>query len=260
MNILQQFFKSLYSPKTIAMTRFQGIGKTILFVFFLSLLATLPAIFQIGTGLSTGLKGLDQTLKSEVPDFKIENGKLIADSIKEPLEIRKDGFIVLLDPNGTYTLKEVENKQNAIAFLKDEFVFASYGQSQIYEYSLLSDLTITKENIIDYLAQINGILPIIIVVISFFMYIASSAFKFIEIFMLAFIGLVIKNLLQKKGNFKQIWTIAAYSVTLATFFFTIMESIGANVPSALFVNWFVHFMMVYLAINEIPSTKKPLAA
>ncbi|WP_174881655.1 DUF1189 family protein, partial [Metabacillus niabensis] len=40
MNIFKQLFTSIYSPRTISTFRFQGIGKTILFVFILTLVST----------------------------------------------------------------------------------------------------------------------------------------------------------------------------------------------------------------------------
>ena len=45
-SIFTLFYKSLYNPKEIAKFRFLGIGKTILFVFFLILLSSLPGFYE----------------------------------------------------------------------------------------------------------------------------------------------------------------------------------------------------------------------
>ncbi len=60
-SIFTLFYKSLYNPKEIAKFRFLGIGKTILYVFSLILLSSLPGIYealavkQIG---SNGMSGI----------------------------------------------------------------------------------------------------------------------------------------------------------------------------------------------------------
>lgn len=55
MNIFKQLFKSLYSPKDIAFYRFQGIGKTILYVFFLTLLSVIPTVYYFSAAVINGL-------------------------------------------------------------------------------------------------------------------------------------------------------------------------------------------------------------
>ncbi|QFT89863.1 hypothetical protein FIU87_14460 [Bacillus sp. THAF10] len=53
MNLFSQFIISLYSPKTMATFRFQGIGKTILYIFFLVLVTSIPLFISFGTNAFT---------------------------------------------------------------------------------------------------------------------------------------------------------------------------------------------------------------
>lgn len=48
---------------------------------------------------------------------------------------------------------------------------------------------------------------------------------------------------------------SAYSITLATAFFVIMDSLQAVVPSQQLLYWFVNFIMLFLAVKEIPPAK-----
>ena len=67
MNIFKQFYKSMYSPKDIAVFRFQGIGKTILYVFFLTLLSLIPAIYYLSSSPISGVDTIQSSLKNELP-------------------------------------------------------------------------------------------------------------------------------------------------------------------------------------------------
>ncbi|WP_146908421.1 DUF1189 family protein, partial [Bacillus paralicheniformis] len=54
---------------------------------------------------------------------------------------------------------------------------------------------------------------------------------------------------------KHLWVMSAYSITLATVFFAIMDALEAVVPSQFLLNWFVNFIILFLAIKETPSSK-----
>lgn len=255
MNIFKQFFKSLYSPKDIAIFRFQGIGKTILFVFFLTLISVLPSIYYLSTTLSTGLDTARTVIGDEFPSFSIKNGQLTT-TTNVPIKINRDNFTIILDPTGAVSESDVEDDGNAFALLKDKFVLVTGGRTDTSPYSMLEGIDITKKSLLNFIDSIDGVKGIIIPVISLFLYLISSAANFIEISVLALIGLAIKNLSGRKLNYRQLWRMAAYSETLPTIFFTIMAAIKTTVPNSFLINWFVAIIVLYLAINEIPKPKK----
>ncbi|MDQ0231628.1 DUF1189 domain-containing protein [Metabacillus malikii] len=257
MNVFKQFFTSIYSPKIISTFRSQGIGKTILFVFILSLLSILPSAIHFSNAMVVGLKGLDQTLKNELPAFSIENSKLHAD-INEPIEIKKDDFIIILDDTGSFGVEEIEAKNDAIGILDDRFVVSTAGRSQSYEYSLFN-LSLTKDDIITITEQLNQILPIMLAIVIVILYLVGSFFKFIEVTFLALFGSAFNNGLQRNLSFKQVWILSAYSTTLATVFFVIMDSFQIIVPNGFLLTWFVHLVVIFLVMKEIPASKKPLS-
>ncbi|QGQ47283.1 DUF1189 domain-containing protein [Metabacillus sediminilitoris] len=256
MNVFKQLFISIYSPKAISTFRFQGIGKSILFVFILSLLSTIPSWFHLTNELKEASKGVNQTLTEDFPSFSIEDGKLITDT-NHPVEINRNEFTFILDGTGTYGVEEIEEKNNAIGILEDQFVFVTNGQAQAYEYSLLN-ISLTKEDLVDLSKQFNQLLPIIMTVLIILMFLFSAFVKFIEVTILALFGKAINNSLQRNLNFSKIWIISAYASTLATFFFFIMDLLQVIVPGGFLLNWFVHIFVLYLTLKEIPQTKNPL--
>lgn len=255
MNIFKQLFKSIYSPKDIALFRFQGIGKTILYVFFLTLISILPSVIYLSTALTTGVETSRTIINKELPDFSIENGRLNAET-KVPITLIKDDFSIILDPTGAISANDVEDEGNAFAMLEDEFVLTAGGRTDTYPYSMLEGLNISKGDLLEFINTISGMKWVIIPVVSVFIYLIASAGSFIEVTVLALIGLALKNLLGRKLNYRQLWRMAAYSETLPTLFFTIMAAIKTTVPNSFMINWFVVIIVLYLAISEIPKPKK----
>ncbi|CAH2715411.1 hypothetical protein BACCIP111895_02595 [Neobacillus rhizosphaerae] len=257
MNIFKQLIKSIYSPKDIALFRFQGIGKTILFVFFLTFISILPSIIFLSTALSTGINSARTIISDELPAFSIKNGQLTADT-KVPVTSNHDDLTIILDPTGAVSDTDVENEGNAFALLKDEFVLASGGRSNTYPYSMLQGLNFSKEDLLEFIDTMGENRGIIIPIISVLLFLFSSAASFIEVSVLALIGLALKNLLGRKLTYRQLWRMAAYSETLPTLFFTIMAAIKTTVPNSFMINWLVVIIVLYLAINEIPKPKQKI--
>jgi hypothetical protein len=254
MNIFKQFYKSIYSPKDIASFRFQGIGKTILYVFFLTFLSILPSIFYLNTMLNTGIESTKSVINKDIPSFTIENGTLSAET-DVPITIDKGDFSIIVDPTGVITNEDVEDEGNAIALLKNEITVAAGGRIDSYSYSMMEGLTLTKADFIDIVDTVDGMKGIIIPVISIFMFLVSSAVSFIEVSILAWIGLLLKNLAGRSISYRHLWRMAAYSVTLPTVFFTIMSALNTPVPNSFYINWFVEIIILFLAIKEIPNQK-----
>jgi hypothetical protein len=255
MNIFKQFFKSIYSPKDIAMFRFQGIGKTILFVFFLTLISVLPSIFYLSSSISTGIEQARTVIGDNLPSFQIKNGQLTADT-KVPIKINKDDFTFILDPTGAITESDVNDEGNAFALLKDRFVLHAGPRTDTTKYSVLQDITITKKELLDFINNVEDIKGVIIPVISIVLYLGACASSFIEVSVLAAIGLLLKNMAGRRLNYRQLWRMSAYSETLPTVFFTIMAALKTTVPNSFFINWAVIIIVLYLAINETPKPKK----
>lgn len=254
MNIFKQFYKSIYSPKDIALFRFQGIGKTILFVFFLTFVSVLPSIIYLSTALSTGIDAARSFIKDEAPDFSIKNGQLSAKT-DVPVTINKNNFTIIFDPTGAVSESDVKDAGNTLALLKNEFALATGGGIETYQYSML-ELDLTKSDIVNIIDSISSMKGIIIPFVSLLIYLFASASSFIEVSVLALFGLALKNLLGRKLNYGQLWRMAAYSETLPTLFFTIMTAIKTSVPNSSLLNWFVIIVVLYLAINEVPKPKK----
>lgn len=127
------------------------------------------------------------------------------------------------------------------------------GQSQSMPYNMLGNATITKEDVLALIESTNSILPFFIPITCTMIYLFSAVGKFIEISILALIGLLLKNILRKTLTYGQLWKLSAYSVTLPTIFFMIMDALKTVVPSGFFIYWFVSIIILVLTLKEVQT-------
>lgn len=256
MNIFKQFWFSLFSPKDIAKFRFQGIGKTILFVFLLVLISALPTFIYSTISIKDGVNTFNDALENKLPAFEIKDGQLHTGK-KEPIIHNSEDYDIYLDSSGTLSAQDIElTSNNALALLESEFVIVANGEMQSQSYSLLNGLTITHEDLLNMLTQMDELLIVAIIIICIITFIFAAGFKFIEISIMALMARLLASISYPKLQYRHFWRLTAYCVTLPTLFFTIMSLFQTNVIGGMFVNWGVTFTMLYLTLKEIPKPQE----
>ncbi|WP_408006786.1 DUF1189 domain-containing protein [Pseudalkalibacillus sp. A8] len=254
MNIFKQFVMSLYSPKTIAMVRFQKIGKTIGYVFVMMLIAFIFVGTNIALSITNAINEFDQALKDDIPNFQFQNGELKSD-ISEPI-IRQDGNqTIIFDTTGTITRDDLDQYSDVIAILEDRLIIVTAGSADTFDYGMMQDVSFQKSDIVNFLNSANTLLPLIISVIILISYIFMTALKFIGITVLALIGLILKNTMKRKLSYGQLWILSAYSVTLPTIFFAITESLSIIIPGQFLLYWAVAIFFLSQVIKFVPLPK-----
>ncbi|CAN7321334.1 DUF1189 domain-containing protein [Rossellomorea sp. LjRoot5] len=252
MNVFQQLYKSIYSPKDIAKFRFQGIGKTIRFIFLLALISIIPVAIQFVSFATNALDTL--ILDKELPSFSIENGTLSSDQ-SEPVTLEKDGITIILDDTGQMKEGNLDRNENTVAFLKNDFVVISQGHVQSSSYTLFGDSTVTKDELLDILNSLNDLKWILIPVALSILYVFTSGMTFLKVTIFAIIGVTFANILKRNVQYRQSFRITAYAASVSTVFFTLMELLQTRIPAAPILDWFVITVILYLVVKEIPQRK-----
>ncbi len=248
MSIFTQLVKSVYSPKDMALFRFQKIGKTILYIMLLCLITTIPRTFFYGSFIQDSVTMVNQAIEKDLPDFKIENGELKAD-IEQPIQKEEGDALFVFDPNTT-NIEKYQNK-TGLFILKDKVVSIGNGQTQTYSYNDLLGTSLEKKDLQDFISVFDSIYPILLAVIGVLVYLFQLFITFLGITLLAFIGSAMSG--QRKLSYKQVWTLTAYSYTIPTIFFMIMDLFKIVVPGSTFIYIAVILIVLYLTIKEVPK-------
>ncbi|MEI5905829.1 DUF1189 domain-containing protein [Bacillus spongiae] len=255
MNIFSQLVKSLYSPLDIARFRFQGIGKTILFLFFLTLITTIPTFITLTSFINQTIDEGKNILSDDIPPFEIRNDELQTD-LTEPYTKSGNDFSIVIDNSSNSFNPEYDNTFT-IAFLQTKMLIATAGNHQEIPYNQLSGLSISDQSLAEYLEMFESSLIIFLPIIYLITYIFSSFMTFMKVILFSFVGVLIAKALQRKLNYRQSFRITAYAITLPTLFFSIMNLLNTIVPGGLLLNSLVTTVMLYLTIKEIPQPKTP---
>ncbi|MDZ5712178.1 DUF1189 domain-containing protein [Jeotgalibacillus haloalkalitolerans] len=255
MNIFKQLYKSLYSPKDIARFRFQGIGKTILFVFLLGFLSIIPAIIQVST-IGEGLfSDGEELLLNDLPSFEVQNGELQTEEAATA-EASSSGITFYVDGSDQMTSGDLTDEEAAVAFLSDRLAVATAGSVQEYQYDTFEGFDLSSAGIASLLNSLEGAKFIIYFFILAFIFILVAGILFIKATVFGWIGTKLAASAGRKLTYRHSFRMAAYSSALPAVFFLIADLVGSVIPLATLINWFVTGLILYLAIKEIPQPKK----
>jgi hypothetical protein len=253
MSIFSQFIKSFYSTKHIASYRFQKIGKTMLYVFFLSLLVALPMIYHTYSLANQQMQFFKEVAKEEVPDFEIKNGVLETNNPTQIVKERPTSTFIF-DPNVTEIPSTYKNNLFTVAILKDKAIMNTFGNGWEVSYDTLTE-TVTKQTMENYFQIIEDMKPVLLVVIILLTYLSACFVQFFYTTIFAALGLLLKG--PHRFTYKNVWNMTAYAMTIPAVFFIIMDAFMISIPFPHFLLYsFVTMMILFFTIREIPTPKK----
>lgn len=126
MSLIQLAKYSLLDIKQLTHAKKLNFGKTIFYIFLLSLLAAVPLFTQV-IGFYSDIQKDGQEITEQLPDFTIENGALVTD-VTEGFIYQTDSIIFTFDPEGILSPEDVSNDMVgnflSMGLLADKLVLA----------------------------------------------------------------------------------------------------------------------------------------
>ncbi|WP_088041743.1 DUF1189 domain-containing protein [Bacillus sp. EAC] len=251
MNLLKQFWFSLYSPKTISRFRLQKIGKTIFFLFLLAILYTLPGFFSFEKEVKLQVNNASDLLKENIQTISLNKGNLTIND-NTPFERKIGHYKYALYPNSTVVPSSVNKEQFAIIALKNRIIIKTDKGEQDYPYPSLKK-EINKTSVSKFISNIENALPFLLVALFFLFYLGSCFFIFILATIIAFITGLFKT--GKKLSFKQRFAMVSYSLTLPTVLYFVLGIFQIELPYQTFFFILITSLMYTLTIRQLPVKK-----
>lgn len=177
MSMFNQFIKSSSSPKHIALFRFQGIGKTIGYLFFLSLIMSIPAFWAAAAYVIAGTDATRNAIEELMPLLSIAQGQ----------------------------------SQN-------EVILVAAGL--------------------------------------FFYYVLISFTLFFKATVFGGFALIAVSLLKKRAEYRHLFRMAAYSLTLPALLTTLIQLTGLTFSFAYLIDWLLIAFILILSIRFLPGAPK----
>ena len=124
-------------------------------------------------------------------------------------------------------------------------LFSQGGIETYFEFSMMAEEDGTA-----------GIIPVFIFLFILFTIIGISMVQFLTVSLLAAIGLLIKQWMKRKLDYKHLWNMSAYAVTLPA----IIIGLSALLPVSLSFPAIIYFLLsltiLTLAVRKVPIPKK----
>ncbi|MBB6448865.1 hypothetical protein HNR44_000814 [Geomicrobium halophilum] len=258
MSIWKSFFYSLYSPTMIGRFRMQKIGRTILYIFLLVLITSIPAAISISSTINMAGERLELVLSDEIPDYSIGSGSISVEEGSSPYMTQTDGTVIILDDTGEVTPDDVAGETDVTALLDDRVLVMDEGEQNEFAYG---EFSFTKEELQEATASFLELLPAYTALALLLLYLLASGVKFLGVFAISGIGLLLKKIRPTRLQYRHIWVMSAYIATLPTVVGALLDTFIPEIDTWLFndfsfiLYWLMVLVIFILVLRTLPKQK-----
>lgn len=115
---------------------------------------------------------------------------------------------------------------------------------------------VDESQIIEMQETMSGMIPVFIFLSILFIYLAVAMLEFTSVSLIAALGLIFKKILGRKLNYKQLWPMSAYSVTLPSVLIGLSALFPFSLPMPYLLYSFLSILILFLAIRKVPIPKQ----
>jgi hypothetical protein len=114
---------------------------------------------------------------------------------------------------------------------------------------------LNQEQMQQFAESMNGIMPIVLLVVYFILYILFAGILFSGISILSFAGLFFSKFGSKRLTYRHLWVISCYSITLPVVLLTIIFALNVQLPYSFLWFWVISCIILVLSIKNTPAKK-----
>lgn len=254
MRFRHKFAYSLYNFTAYKEFLVQGLGKSILYIFLVTLIfSTVANINTIGK-FNSELSNIQETFIHNAPNFELKNGLLSVDS-DEPIYYKYNGEQLIVDTSGKSNKSIIDSYSNAIYINSDEITIRqNYRTLQTLKFSDFSQLNLVNKTLQDSLAILKITFPIVILILEpIFAFLLNLISAFLII---APLSLNISSLMGVKLKYSKACILSFYAMTLPLLLESLLNISGINVSEFYIIFYVVALIYCGLAIKEIKNIDK----
>ncbi len=232
----------------------QGLGKSILYIFLVTLIFSTLTNFKTVDTINTKISDLQEALANDIPNFEFKNGELSMDS-NEPVYYKHDGEILIIDTVNKTNISALDSYSNGIYINSKELVCRqNYTTIYSVNFSNYSDLNITNKSIEKILLLFQIVFPVILFILTpIISFIINLAAGFIVI---APLSLFISSFMKIKINYYRACTLSFYSMTLPLLLEALLNISGIEIDNFYVLFYVLALIYCSLALREIKNKDK----
>lgn len=232
----------------------EGLGKSILYIFIVSLIFSTFANLTLTNLITNATTEIQEVISKRIPDFYIKDGKFQLDSNEPVIYESGNDMTYILDTSGKSTVSSLDKYESAFLIDSNNITF-KYGTSTIdfLPMSIFPDLT--KEAL---LSEISLTTDIYVILIFLLGPILSFIGKLLSVFIIIGpITYLINRIFNTKLDYLKSCTIGFYAITLPMLIKTLLNIAGINLLGFSLVYYTTAFLYSGFALSNIRNSEKP---
>ena len=264
MNTYKIIKASLKTPSSLLEARQKKGGKIFLLMLFLSLILSLPVVYQ-AMNIVNSIKNDGDQIVQKLPEFSIKEGHLITTEKDSGFIFQTDSMIFTFDPDGKRNKQEVESDSvgNAmiVALMSDELILSlpTFNSTTdvfdnntfVLPYSTPQLQSLNKAVLTDIFEGKNNVFVFLIVVISSMIMLFLNLL--IDLLLLSFFANIFTKFRMVGLRLKDVFKIMVFAAVVPTIFTTILQFIFPTFP----VSSINIALTLIIYFNIFPKPKRP---
>jgi hypothetical protein len=254
MGFMHKFAYSFFDFPAYKEFLVQGLGRSILYIFLVTLLfSTIANINTINTFISE-TSSIQSKFIQSAPEFELKDGLLTVDS-KEPIFYKHNGEILIVDTSGKTNKSIADVYSNAIYINSNELILRlDYKTIQSFKLKDFSEFYITNQTIQHMLYLSKVIFPFILLIIN---PIISFILNLVSGFLIiAPLSLNIGSIMGVNLKYSKACILSFYAMTLPLLLEALLDISGITSNEFIILFYIIALIYCGLAINEIKKTDK----
>ncbi len=219
------------------------------FVYLLLLFVIIYFIGGTRTFISTriAVDEIVSNLSVNVPEFRLENGEFSFEGQMPYYISSSTNEAFVIDTTGKVTESVLDDVGSGILITKDR-VYVKRSEIETRELNLaeLSDVTLTKTDIVEFLPKLSWIVFIFIA----FGFIFALGWKLLNAVILALAGLIAAAVLKSDLKYNNLMNISIYALTLPMLLQLAVKLYGYPVPYFGLIYWGISILYVAMAVKS----------
>ncbi|BCZ46584.1 hypothetical protein psyc5s11_26510 [Clostridium gelidum] len=232
----------------------QGLGKSILYMFLVTLIFSTISNINIIDKFNSELSNVETTFIHSAPNFELKNGTLSVGS-DEPIYYKYDDQQLIVDTSGKTNKSILDSYSDGIYINSDELIMRQkYTTLQTLKFSNFPELNITKISIQDSMSALKIIFPVLLLflnpIIAFLLNLISG------FLIIGPLSLSISGVMGVKFKCSELCILSFYAMTLPLLLESLISISGIDVPEFYVIFYVLSLVYCGLAINKIKNIDK----
>lgn len=226
-NFLKKVHKSITDFEFYPLFLKESLGRAFLYLFMISLVFGIIGLSKVAYELNEGINFAVNYVKNDMPYFRFQNGKLnVEGDMPIIIEDGPEG-IVVIDTTGKTNESILDKYERGIFINKHKLINKNNPvEKREIEFKQLHGVSFTKNSVIRLLPKLKLVNLIVIIGGIIFIFIG----KIFSTLFVSLLGLIINSITKANLEYKDIYKLGIYSITLPTIIKVVANLLNYNIP------------------------------